>query len=157
IRNYEYVRARGASFHVDQDAGPVHIVNIVSYARTSLGYVLDNDTTPSRFGDIAIPSLAHNWTEEVQVQSQPASKVKGVEVAFYFDAKGGFVPVDASYGAAVLYDHQITRSASGFGQATAPIFADTNLTLGARYTSDKQNFIGTTYFGGANAGTFTGA
>ena len=157
IRNYEYVRARGASFHVDQDAGPVHIVNIVSYAHTTLGYVLDNDTTPSTFGDIAIPSLAHNWTEEFQVQSQAASKIKWVVGAFYFDAYGAFVPVDVSHGAALLYDHQTTRSASGFGQATVPIIDGTNLTLGARYTSDKQNFIGTTYFGGANAGTFAGS
>jgi iron complex outermembrane receptor protein len=124
---------------------------------SEVGYVIDQDDTPVVAADVFLPSLAHDWTEELQIHNPVASRVKWVLGAFYFDAYGGFRPVNVNNGAVVLDDNQITHSASGFAQATTPIIEGTNLTLGARYTSENQQFVGTTLFGDTNAGTLSGS
>jgi iron complex outermembrane recepter protein len=155
LRDYELTKAKGASVQVEHDAGVVRIVNILAYRHTEVGYYLDQDDTPVVAADLKLPSLAHNWSEELQIYSPEKSYVKWMLGGFYYDAFAGYTPVDINDAAVVIDDHQLTRSKAGFGQATVPLLADTNLTLGARYTSEDQSFIGTTYVGSANLGTFT--
>jgi iron complex outermembrane recepter protein len=157
ISDYEVIKTKEASIQVDQDAGVARIVNILSYIHSEVGYAIDQDDTPVVAADVLLPSLAHDWTEELQIHNPDASKVKWVLGAFYFDAYGGYTPANVNDGAVVLYDNQVTHSSSGFGQATTPIIEGTNLTLGARYTSENQRFVGTTFFGDTNAGTFSGS
>jgi len=155
LRDYEMDKAKGVSLQVEQDAGPVRIVNILAYRHTEVEYLLDQDDTPVVGADLRLPSLAHNWSEELQIYSPDSSRIKWMVGGFYFDAFAGYTPVDINNAVVVIDDHQLTRSKAGFGQATLPLLADTNLTAGARYTTEDQSFIGTTYIGGSNLGTFT--
>jgi iron complex outermembrane receptor protein len=154
LRDYELVKAKGASLQIEQDAGAVGITNILAYRHTEVGYLLDQDDTPVVAADLMLPSLAHNWSEELQIHSRKDSKIQWLVGGFYYDAYAAYTPVDINLGAVQIYDYQKTRSAAGFGQATAPLIFDTNLTLGVRYTSEQQEFQGTTYVGGTDLGTF---
>lgn len=157
LRDYELEKAKGASLQVEQDAGAVRIVNILAYRHTEVGYLLDQDDTPVVAADLSLPSLAHNWSEELQIYSPDKSYIKWMVGGFYYDAFAGYTPVNINDGAVVIDDHQLTRSKAGFGQATIPLIADTALTLGARYTSEDQSFIGTTTVAGADLGTYSSA
>jgi iron complex outermembrane receptor protein len=154
LNDFELVKEKGASLQIEHDAGVVRIVNILAYRHTEVGYALDQDDTPVVGADLSLPSLAHNWSEELQIYSPDSSPIKWMVGGFYYDAFAGYTPVNINDGAVVIDDFQITHSTAGFGQATAPLFDNTNLTLGARYTSENQDFSGTTFVGGTDFGTF---
>ncbi|MDB6091711.1 MAG: hypothetical protein JWN85_4495 [Gammaproteobacteria bacterium] len=155
LNDFELVKEKGASLQIEQDAQVVRIVNILAYRHTRVGYVLDQDDTPVVAADLSLPSLAHNWSEELQVYSPDSSRIKWMLGGFYFDAFAAYTPVNIDDGFVVIDDRQITRSKAGFGQATFPILDGTNLTLGARYTSEDQDFSGSTFLNGTDLGTFT--
>lgn len=154
LNDFELEREKGISLQLDQETSVVRVVNIVSWRHTEVGYVLDQDDTPVVAADLSLPSVAHDWTEELQLQNLNSSRIKWLVGAFYFDAYAAYTPVNIDDGLVVISDYQKTRSMAGFGQATFPLLADTNLTLGARYTGEHQSFSGTTFFGGADLGTF---
>jgi iron complex outermembrane receptor protein len=154
LNDFELTRTKGASIQLDQNAGVVRIVNILSYRHTEVGYVLDQDDTPVVAADLFLPSLAHNWSEELQIHNADDAKFKWVLGGFYYDAYAAYTPINIDDGAVVLDDNQITHSSAGFGQATAPLLEDTNLTFGARYTSESQKYVDTTFIGPTNVGTF---
>jgi iron complex outermembrane receptor protein len=154
LNDFELEREKGASLQLDQDAQIFRIVNILSYRHTEVGYFLDQDDTPAVAADLNLPSIAHDWTEEFQIHSLDSSRIKWLLGGFFYDAYAAYTPVNIDDGAVVIDDYQKTRSPAGFGQATIPLIADTNLTAGARYTSEHQSFSGTTFVGGTNLGTF---
>lgn len=157
LYDYELEKTKGGSLQIEQDAKVVRIVNILAYRHTEVGYLLDQDDTPVVAADLSLPSLAHNWSEELQIYSPENSYIKWMLGGFYFDAFAGYTPVNIDDGLVVIDDRQLTRSKAGFGQATVPLIADTDLTLGARYTAEDQSFIGTTLVANANLGTFSAA
>jgi len=155
LNDFESVRQEGASLHVEHQAGSIRIVNILSYRDTDVGYLLDQDDTPVVAADLSLPSRAHNWSEELQVYGPDDSRVKWMVGAFYFDAIAGYNPLDINNGVIIIDDDQETTSMSGFGQLTTEVFEDTNLTVGARYTSEDQDFSGNTIFLGTDLGDVT--
>jgi iron complex outermembrane recepter protein len=154
LNDFELEREKGASLQLEQDAEIFRIVNIVSYRHTEVGYFLDQDDTPLVAADLDLPSIAHDWTEELQIHSLDSSRIKWLLGGFFFDAYAAYTPVNINDGAVVISDYQKTRSPAGFGQATIPLIADTNFTAGLRYTSEHQSFSGTTFLGDTNLGTF---
>jgi iron complex outermembrane recepter protein len=83
LRDYELEKAKGVSLQIEQDASVVRIVNILAYRHTEVGYLLDQDDTPVVAADLALPSLAHNWSEELQIYSPDSSYVKWMVGGFY--------------------------------------------------------------------------
>jgi iron complex outermembrane receptor protein len=154
LNDFELEREKGASLQLDQDAQFFRIVNILSYRHTEVGYFLDQDDTPVVAADLNLPSIAHDWTEELQIHSLDSSRIKWLLGGFFYDAYAAYTPVNIDDGAVVISDYQKTRSPAGFGQATIPLIADTNFTAGVRYTSEHQSFSGTTYLGGTDLGAF---
>ena len=154
LNDFELERQKGVSLQLDQDASIFRIVNILSYRHTEVGYFLDQDDTPLVAADLNLPSIAHDWTEELQIHNQYSSRIKWLLGGFYYDAYAAYTPVNIDNGAVVISDYQKTRSPAAFGQATFPISADTNFTAGVRYTSEHQSFSGTTFVGGTDLGTF---
>jgi len=155
LNDFELEREKGASLQLEQDAHVFRIVNILSYRHTEVGYFLDQDDTPVVAADLNLPSIAHNWTEELQIHSLENSRIKWLVGGFFFDAYAAYTPVNIDDGAVVISDYQKTRSSAGFGQATIPLIADTNLTLGGRFTTEHQSFSGTTFVGDTDLGTFS--
>jgi iron complex outermembrane receptor protein len=90
----------------------------------------------------------------LQILSSTASKIQWITGAFFMVRDQGYDPLNF-VGTLVPPDYLIsarqkTHSVSGFAQGTIPLFSDnTRLTGGVRYTSDRQNVIGTSYIGGA--------
>jgi iron complex outermembrane receptor protein len=154
LNDYELIKTKGLSLQVDQDAGVVRIVNILAYRHSEVGYLLDQDDSPVVAADLALPSLAHNWSEELQIHNASSSKIQWLLGGFYYNAYAAYTPINIDNGVVVISDYQKTRSPAGFGQATFPIFAATNLTVGARYTAEDQEYRGTTDIGGVRVGTF---
>lgn len=154
LNDFELEREKGASLQLEQDAQIFRIVNILSYRHTEVGYFLDQDDTPLVAADLDLPSIAHDWTEELQIHSLESSRIKWLLGGFFYDAYAAYTPVNIDDGAVIINDYQKTRSPAGFGQATIPLIADTNFTAGARYTSEHQSFSGTTFVGGADLGTY---
>jgi iron complex outermembrane recepter protein len=154
LNDFELEREKGLSLQIEQDAQVVRIVNILSYRHTEVGYFLDQDDTPLSVADLDLPSIAHDWTEELQIHSLDSSPIKWLLGGFFFDAYAAYTPVNINEGAVIIDDYQKTRSSAGFGQATIPLPADTNFTVGARYTSEHQSFSGTTFVGGEDLGTY---
>jgi iron complex outermembrane recepter protein len=154
LNDFELEREKGASLQLEQDAEIFRIVNIVSYRHTEVGYFLDQDDTPVVAADLDLPSIAHDWTEELQIHSLDSSRIKWLLGGFFFDAYAAYTPVNINDGAVTISDYQKTRSPAGFGQATIPLIADTNFTAGLRYTSEHQSFSGTTFLGDTNLGTY---
>ena len=154
LNDFELEREKGASLQLEQDAQIFRIVNILSYRHTEVGYFLDQDDTPVVAADLNLPSIAHDWTEELQIHSLDSSRIKWLLGGFFYDAYAAYTPVNIDDGAVVISDYQKTRSPAGFGQATIPLIADTNFTAGARYTSEHQSFSGTTFVGNKDLGTF---
>jgi iron complex outermembrane receptor protein len=154
LNDFELEREKGASLQLEQDAQIFRIVNILSYRHTEVGYFLDQDDTPLVAADLNAPSIAHDWTEELQIHSLDSSRIKWLLGGFFFDSYAAYTPVNINDGAVVISDYQKTRSPAGFGQATIPLMADTNFTAGVRYTSEHQSFSGTTFLGDTDLGTF---
>jgi iron complex outermembrane receptor protein len=123
-----------------------------SYQSTNALNYIDLDHTGLNIINVdpeALDSLA--VTQEFQVLSAPSSKIKWIGGFFYFyyvprndplRLDGiGLAPFTAEY----INDSAHTRSYSAFGETTAPILADTDLTAGVRYTSDQRSFNYSTF------------
>lgn len=138
LNDVERTNTGGASLQIDQDVGALHLVSITSYRRTNINYVLDQDDTPAVAGDLLLPSKARSWSQELQLHSAGDAAIKWVLGGYYFNARAAYTPADINQGFLIIEDSQKTESFAGFGQATAELFSDTNLTLGLRYTTEKQ-------------------
>jgi iron complex outermembrane receptor protein len=154
LNDYELLKGKGASVNLNHEADSFRIVNILAYRDTDVEYVLDQDDTPAVAADLLLPSYSKGWSEELQVHSPDSANVKWMAGVFYFDSEAGYDPLDINNGVVVIDDYQKTRSIAGFTQFTFPIAEKTNMTLGGRYTSEEQEFVGTTFFLGTDLGTF---
>jgi iron complex outermembrane recepter protein len=147
VRDFERVNTGGVSLNIDHDFGNFRFVSISSYRQSSSEFATDQDGTPLPISDIVIPSATSDWTQEFQLQSGNASKIKWTLGTFYYNAKAAFDPadIDQSGQHIILADKQSTQSSAVFAQATAPLVLDTNLTLGLRYTTENQQFAAPTF------------
>jgi iron complex outermembrane receptor protein len=102
------------------------------------------------YGGGQLPNISRQYSQELQLISAPASRIKWLLGAFYFHEDTGFFPNDAQ--SAVLFPAPITgintyggvhvNSYAVFGQATAPLSFISNkfhLTIGGRYTIDHKS------------------
>ena len=150
------VRQLGANVRVDTALGDLKGVSITSWhtMRTTLN--IDYDGTPIDFFDLYRFDNRSAETQEFQLVSPDASTVKWVGGVYFYNDKGTLSPFGFGGPAGsivfgvppgdrlnIVDDDRVTSYAA-FGQATAPVATDTDLTLGARYTMDQRYIDGHT-------------
>jgi len=143
--NYDGVKQGGGSIRLDQDFGIARLATISGYRYLTGVFSTDQDATPSPVVNALLDQAAHSFTQELQLLSSAGSHVTWLLGWFHYN---GFASYDPFYisGEAVapapfttVLGDQRTRSDSVYGQATTEIIADTNLTLGVRYTDETSN------------------
>ena len=149
------VKTGGASIRLDQSLPFARLMNIVAYRYTYGATHLDVDETATPSEAILFHQDEHQVTEELQLQSLPASWIKWTGGVFYFNDLARVNPLNVQLGPTpalnpdfpinniFAYGTQNTESVSGYGQASAEILPKTNLTFGARYTYETRSLLGT--------------
>lgn len=135
----------GASFHIDHDFGDMRISSITAYRRAwGTDYFNDVPGTTLDILTANLQLLQHDFSQEIHLLSPADSKVQWLIGTFYLDNTGGYDPIEElgavlspltyldTYG--YIRDHAISL----FGQTTFDVYDSTKLTLGLRYTHEKQ-------------------
>lgn len=147
----------GGSLRIDQDISFADLVSISAFRKSDGVYRTDLDYSGQPFYNADLGDRDDQITQEIQVKSKAGSKINWIFGAYYLHWKAGYNPA-IGYGdlfnlfvapgtQLTFFSEQIVNSYSGFAQATAPLGAKTNLTVGARYTHDKitgygeQNYV----------------
>jgi iron complex outermembrane receptor protein len=132
----------GVSGNLTQDLGFARLTSLTGYRHSWYNLRFDGDATNLSIVEINNIQVDQQFSQELQLASNPDSKVSWVIGAFYFDASSRFAP------AFVTLTNQFslvtradlgTRSLAAYAQATIPIADATNLTLGARYTHERKD------------------
>lgn len=143
------VTQSGASLRVEHDFGVVRFMSSSAYRRTQSDLIQDQDATPVprlQVENLTIKNEA--FTQELQLSSAENSAVTWIVGAFYLDRRGAYEPARlTAFGNIIGHQnaHQDTESISAYAQVTAPIsfVSDrTKLTLGVRWTSDRERVDG---------------
>jgi iron complex outermembrane recepter protein len=150
----------GGSLKIATDFEWSEFSSITSYTGYKGHTDVDFDGTPQTFAPTATDAREHVITQEVQLSSPKESKLTWTVGAFFLSQKGFTDPFTFSspistivFGAPpgtdyLLFAESGTTSIAGYAQATATIFPDTRLTLGARYTQDRRTIEGFATAGG---------
>ena len=147
IRGVARQETVGASLIVDHDFGSFGVKNILGYNNLRSNLSTDADGGPFVINE-ADPFITKNktYTEEFQILSPVDSRVKWIGGFFLMKDNilaDELIKSAAAFSQLIMPMH--TRSWSVFGQATAPIFAKVNLTLGARYSHDTKDYLYSSY------------
>jgi iron complex outermembrane recepter protein len=151
IDNHTYERRGGASLSVDQDFDFAHLVSICAYRQYDFSTIFAPSVTSVPGLDLAFTQDGKQFTEELQLVSPQRSTFNWVAGAFYFygheilDPLQIFLygPFNTGLSQIDANDGETTRSVAGFAQTTVQVLANTNLTLGLRYTHEERFFSGT--------------
>lgn len=147
---YAKTRQIGGSIKLEQDLSWAKLVSISAYRNVKSFVGKDGDQTPLPLLEIDVPAKAKTFTQEVQLLSQPDSAIQWIIGAYYLRDISKFDTIHAS-GLALqaqglqyftINNKQWSSSYAAFGQATAEVLPNTNLTLGARYTVDRRHAKG---------------
>lgn len=150
----------GGSLKVSSGFDWADLSSITSYTGTKSRTDVDFDGTPQTFAPTSTDAREHVITQELQLSSLKDSKLTWTAGAFFLTHRGYTDPFTFSspistivFGAPPGTDYLLfaktgTTSIAGYAQATATIFPDTRLTLGARYTHDKRTIDGYATAGG---------
>jgi iron complex outermembrane receptor protein len=149
-------RQYGASLKITHDFDWLHLVSISAYRDTRADYLLDEDSGPLPIVNAQITTPETTFTQELQLISQPGSRLSWIAGIFYFNDKAGFDPIHftgAGFAPLPFVNSvaiQTTQSYAVFAQATGTILGDTHLAVGARYTwDDRAERAGAAFGGGA--------
>lgn len=150
----------GGSIKLSSDFEFADFTSITSYTGMKSHTDVDFDGTPQTFAPVITDNREHVFTQELQLSSPKDSKLVWTVGAFFLSHRGytdpfGFKPPISTivFGAPPGTDYLLfaktgTTSIAGYAQATATIFPDTRLTVGARYTHDKRTIDGFATAGG---------
>ena len=138
------VEGGGVSLQVEQEFGAVAFNSISAYRTSRYSLLQDLDYEPVPYAAVAYYQKDRQISQEFQLSSIGASKLKWTVGLFYFDAKVDSAPTIhleqfPFVGARFDYlDTVTTRSYAAYGQGTYALGESTNLTLGLRYTNEKR-------------------
>lgn len=142
------VQQTSFSATVHHDLGFARLTSITADSRARANVLTDGDASALDLVHGDLQSTYNMFTQEVQLQSQPDSKLNWIVGAFYMNAttEGLFNFEGAIFppGGVHIISTLDTISYAGFGQATYPITDNTNVTAGIRYTTDERTL---TFFG----------
>jgi iron complex outermembrane receptor protein len=137
-----------ASVRLDQNLGDIKFLSISAYQNSDRQAKLDLDSTPAAQLAAYSPNRTNSFSQEFQLSSSSDRGLNWAAGLLYFHMNGNETPLVILAGptelAAASYNTgQKTNSVAGYGQATLPLNDSTNLTLGGRYTKDRQELYGT--------------
>lgn len=143
----------GASLQLDQDLGPVSLVNTVAYRKDVYTYDVDFDLGPKPYSVNDTRQEDNQLTEELRLLSRASSSLTWMTGLYYYQAHNGFQPQNLLFSALAVnplkpithivdQSVQTTNSVALFGQATQKLTAHTDLTLGLRYTGERRGLVG---------------
>jgi iron complex outermembrane receptor protein len=144
---FDIVQQGGASVKIDYDLDEVRLVSITAYRQLSGSDGDDQDAGPINLVDARLFENTHNVSQEIQAMAPKDSTIQWTVGAYYYNFVAAYTPVQiAGLAEEALPDSQInifsratTESGSLYGQATKEVAADTNLTLGYRYSLEGQH------------------
>jgi outer membrane receptor protein involved in Fe transport len=142
----------GVSIRLDQGLGFANFAGISAYRQSRYHVMLDGDVTSTPGVVVDVHTRDQQFSQELQLTSLDTSKLKWVVGLYYLKSDSKYEPTEAqlfgglrpvtpfgAIAAADTFSTLPTKSLAGYAQATAPIFDDnTNLTLGARYTTETH-------------------
>jgi iron complex outermembrane recepter protein len=134
----------GLNTTLTADLPNAQIINRLGYTHYVDHLFADIDNGPFPLVQADLLRYDKTFTEELQVSSTKGSSFDWILGAFYIDYKSGLNDEIVS-GAAVPTStnspgQQSISSPAAFAQAGFEVFADTRLTLGARYTLDQVTY-----------------
>lgn len=137
--------AWGESLTWEQDLGLMRLLSISGYRRDQYSIDFDYDYSPLPIENLLIPQSDFQFTQELQLQSQPEQRLKWVAGFYYYDGKSGYNNFTVQALAAGLnifvHNYETDSSYAEFAQATYDILPDTNLTLGIRNTDETRKAV----------------
>ncbi|WP_156680719.1 TonB-dependent receptor [Sphingomonas profundi] len=135
----------GGMGRIQQDLGFAQLVSTTAYRFSNLKDQFDNDRGPTAIADVFFTVHDKQFTQELQLQSLPGSKITWIVGGFYLNAKTDMehftlvgAAVASAGGRVDLPARQRTRSLAGYAQVTVPLDDRTNVTGGLRYTDDRR-------------------
>lgn len=143
---FNRIKQYGTSLRVSQDVGFADLVSISAYRHTNAKLSIDQDNKPVRYTYITVFYDADDFTQELQLNSKPGSKISWVVGGFYLHHKVSPVQTVLSLNNALVSNRSVfdysqqTVSLAGYAQATVPIADQLRFTAGFRFTSDDQTF-----------------
>ena len=152
FRNFQREEGYGASLRIDQQMGFADFTSITGFRDAEGRGFYDSDYSAQNFYNTDLNHFDRQFTQELQLKSKPASGVDWIVGLYYLRSRQGYDPARisgdlltlvAARGAVQnIFSRQRINSYSAFGQATAPLGARTNLTVGLRYTRDEVDGSG---------------
>ena len=141
------VEQGGGSLNIEHDL-PWAVLTSITSGRGLSVYALENTAVvPLPLSSYVFKQNETTYTEEFNIQSLKSSSLKWIAGFFYYDDTAQYNPFAlvgtstglGASGASIFYGTQLTRSYSGYGQVTAPLWTDkAHIILGLRYTDDDH-------------------
>jgi iron complex outermembrane receptor protein len=147
IDPYNRGSSYGGSVTVRKDFDGVSLVSISALRQYDSYFLADQDSTPLFLSIGAPEGSVRQFSQELQLHSPSASRIKWIVGAYYFTADADQVLSFTGSSQAALggyldrYGSMDTRSIAGYGQVTVPLGDSTDITGGARYTSDHRSLV----------------
>ncbi|MET0985440.1 MAG: TonB-dependent receptor, partial [Steroidobacteraceae bacterium] len=145
--NRNIVYARGGSLRIDHRMGLGQFVSISGYRKGTGALNVDTDGVATQVTEAFLPLFLESLSQEFQLIAPDDSRVQWLVGAFLFDNTAKYedtVIAGSDIGplpnGVSPYGKQRTKSGSLYAQATFPVWTDTKLTTGLRYTKEKQKF-----------------
>jgi iron complex outermembrane receptor protein len=140
------IKDYGGNLRVEQEFSFAKLVSISGYRHVLTSYDIDQDRSPIPIVNALVNFADHSFTQELQLVSKDDGKLKWIFGGFYMGRTvcadpltiEGLALAPAGLESSAIFACQKTRSLSGFAQASYEILDQTHLTVGARYTSDRQ-------------------
>lgn len=148
------MRQGGLALTYDRDWDAVHLTNISAYRRSDTISSWNAQPIPVAAEPVYWDNKEQSITEELRLSAPAGSKIGWVAGVFYLNdyAKydpftiSGLYAAPAPLSSITFLSDEKADSKAVFGQATIPMgfLADTNLTAGLRYTSERRKITGET-------------
>jgi iron complex outermembrane recepter protein len=147
---YRDKKGGGVSVQLDQDLGFASLVNTMAYRQDAILNYIDIDTGPLPVISVLTHSADTQATEELQLLSPTGSSWKWATGLYYYYATAGNVPGYTYFGGAAVNPKthitmstnnsiETTNSIAAYGQVTKAVLPNTDLTLGARFTTEQRS------------------
>ena len=145
------VKAGGVSLRWDQEVANLNFMSLTAYREARLGTLFDYDGGAGSVEYIDLVQRDDQFSQELQLSAPKTNGLTWLVGAYYYLAHSDYSPFVITANDALAPDgvtpfptrvtvrnRQSTESIAGYAQATYEIAADTNITLGGRYTSEKR-------------------
>lgn len=148
VANY---RGGGGSIKIEQDVGFADLMSLTAYRKSTFTFGFDSDLSPTFANNVILRQADRQISQEINLSSKRGSSISWLVGGYYFNLRSKADPVTIQLGPILrdpafplsqidIFGTQGSISWAGYAQATAPLGARTNLTIGLRYTTEKRTF-----------------